>query len=121
MNYEEQNKNPDVQKNGIEVIQSSLNKEVMQKTIEECLSDTNHQANELLDLYDSITLSFVDFDKLIEDYREELKILKEKRFHINKPLSIYRLEEKIDIFESYMDIYRRSFSKIDKDIREILG
>jgi len=121
MNFEEKKENSGPQNNEVKVgLKSSVQKELMQKTIEDCLIDSTHRTNELFELYDSIGQSLEDLDKLVKDREEELKKLKEKRFHIPRPISTYRLEEKIDIFEYQIGVYKNSFLKIEEDINEIL-
>ena len=57
---------------------------------------------------------------LIGEYEISLRKIKEKRFHVRKPINTYMLEEKIALLEEGIDIYRRSFKKINNDIKEKL-
>ena len=121
MTPEEKNsKGPQNQNDDVDIAKSPAPKDLVQKSIEECLSDSDHETNELFELYDSMSQSLMDFDDLVKNQEKELKEIKEKRFHIRKPISTYRLEEKIDIFHSQIDIYKESFIKMETDVKSIM-
>lgn len=94
---------------------------IIQKSLEECLLDGEQMTNDLFELYTSARESFNDYSIFIDEYEQDLKILTKNIDKIQKPINIYKIEEKKDIFEAGIDIYKRSFEKINNSINIILN